>query len=82
MSIEGSDKMRVARPMKRARSPPPITRYKTSSPFSDPTPKSAPPRTATFSEKDNMTSPVTPRALAVSSLQTRALDRHAQSKSS
>lgn len=81
MPVEGSDKMRVARPMKRARSPPPTTYRKTSSPFSDPTPKSAPPRTVTFSEKDNMSSPVTPRALAVSSLQTRALERHAQLKS-
>ncbi|KIM62031.1 hypothetical protein SCLCIDRAFT_1215369 [Scleroderma citrinum Foug A] len=64
MPVEGSDKMRVARPMKRARSPPPTTYRKISSPFSDPTPKSAPPRTVTFSEKDNMSSPVTPRALA------------------
>ncbi|KAL4067813.1 hypothetical protein V8B97DRAFT_1406310 [Scleroderma yunnanense] len=82
MPVEDSDKMHVTRAIrKRAHSPPPTSFSKISNPFTDPTPKSAPPRTVTFLEKD-MLSPhtVTPHALSVSSLQTRTLERYAQPK--
>lgn len=79
--VEGSDRIRVTPPMKRTRSPPPTFHSRSSNPFTDPLPKSAPPRTVTFSEKDKLSPFVNPRALTVSSLQTRGLERHAQLKS-
>ncbi|KAI6150584.1 hypothetical protein BKA82DRAFT_993123 [Pisolithus tinctorius] len=88
---KGMDKKHLARPVKRARSPPPAFVSRGPDPSADSTPKSAPPSGPAFPEKDlpqsnefhsPLSSPLTPRALAVTGLESRGLTRHAQARCS
>lgn len=76
---------------KRARSPPPAPVLRSSNLFTDPLPRSVPSRGLPLVEKDfpqpkescsTLPSPLSPRALAVSGLESRGLTRHAQARCS
>lgn len=88
---KGMDKKHPARTVKRARSPPPVLVSRSSGPLADSTLKSVPPRELILDDEDlpqsnescsPLTSPLVPRALAVSGLESRGLTRHAQARCS
>lgn len=86
---EGMDKKYPARVVKRARSPPPASHSRSPDRFAESTLKFAPLGELTLDEKDlpqsnescsPLSSPLIPRALAVSGLESRGLTRHVQAR--